>query len=348
MDLDKKETIELGKDFSESKLFEDYYIYRRKIWAETDPDMLLGTIENARKNWQTVTENIERKVFACLLDCAYVGNCSIMVPSMDSPEEASKKHRFFNINVLQQYERKGIGTLLLGKIVESAMSRQVQEIRCWCIKNRNGFCIKHGGTKKATLIKRAFITKDADWQEIQEFTKPSPKNNEYSFEFFEGFPQGQKKVQFIEAYKNFVVECNKFKTDKDFDEKEFTQSMEIFEKMVEVDKNPLLTCFVRDKNGDFAGFTSIINDINKIIAYQQMTGITENHRGKGLGLRLKALASLETVKRFPEVATITTSNDDENRWMIDINEAMGYKVRSHIEQYRFDVEELSKILGEKI
>lgn len=347
MDLDKIEIIELGKDFPESGLFEDYYNYRRCIWAETDPDMLMGTIENARKNWQTGTGNSERKIFACLQDGAFVGNCSIVLPSMDSSEDMLKKYSFFNINVLRQHERKGIGTLLLGKIAESAASRGVQEIRCWCVKERNDFCLQHGGTKKATLIKRAFVTKDADWQEIQEFSKSNSKNSEFSFEFFEGYPQDQKKAQFIEAYKNFVIECDRFKADKSFDEREFAQSLGRFEKIVEVDKNPLLTCFVRDKNCGFAGFTCIMIDgINRKIAYQQMTGITENHRGKGLGLRLKALASLETAKRFPEVATITTSNDDENRWMIAINEALGYKVRSHNEQYIFNAENLTKKLGE--
>lgn len=341
--MDKIEIMELGKDFPESRLFEDYYNYRRQIWAETDPDMLVGTIESARKNWQTGTGNSERKIFACLLDGAFVGNCSIVLPPRDSSEDMSKKYSFFNINVLGQHERKGIGTFMLKKIAECAASRQVQEIRCWCIKQRNGFCLRQEGTKKATLIKRAFVIKDANWQAIDEFAKLWPKNSEYSFEFFEGYPQDQKKAQFIEAYKNFVIECDRFKADKSFDEREFAQSMERFEKIVEADKNPLLTCFVRDKNGDFAGFTCImINGINRKIAYQQMTGITESHRGKGLGLRLKALASLETVKRFPEVATITTTNDDENRWMIAINEALGYKVRSHNEQYSFNVENITK------
>lgn len=348
MDLDKIEIMELGKDFPESGLFEDYYNYRRQIFAQTDPDMLVGSsIESARKHWQTGSGNSERKIFACLLDGAFVGNCSIMLSQIDTPEETPKKPSFFNINVLQEHERKGIGTLLLGKIAECAVSRGVPEIRCWCMKQRNGFCLRHGGTKKATLIKRAFITKDANWQEIEEFAKPSPKNIEYSFEFFERYPQGQKKAQFLEAYKNFVIECDRFRVDKIFDEREFVQSMERFEKIVEADKNPLLTCFVRDKNGYFAGFTCIMIDaiIGKV-AYQQMTGITETHRGNGLGLRLKALASLETVKRFPEVATITTSNDDENRWMIDINEALGYKVRSSNEQYSFNVRNLTKKLGE--
>lgn len=348
MDLDKIEIIELGKDFTESRLFEDYFNYKRQVLAETDPDMLLGTIENARKNWQTNTGNSERKIFACLQDGAFVGNCSIVLPPIDLSEDmSSKKYSFFNINVLRQHERKGIGTLLLKKIAECATSREVQEIRCWCVKQRNGFCLQHGGTKKATLIKRAFVTNDADWQTIHEFAKPSPKNSEYSFEFFEGYPQGQKKAQFIEAYRDFVIECYRFKADKSFDEREFAQSMERFEKIVEADKNPLLTCFIKDKDGNFAGFTCIMVDANNSkMAYQQMTGITESHRGKGLGLRLKALASLETTKRFPGVATITTSNDDENRWMIGINEALGYKVRSHNEQYSFNVENLTKKLGE--
>ena len=54
------------------------------------------------------------------------------------------------------------------------------------------------------------------------------------------------------------------------------------------------------------------------------TLVARAHRGHRLGLRIK-LANLELLLReHPEVRAIDTFNADDNRWMIAVNEAMGF------------------------
>jgi GNAT superfamily N-acetyltransferase len=61
-------------------------------------------------------------------------------------------------------------------------------------------------------------------------------------------------------------------------------------------------------------------------AWQWITVVDRDHRGHGLGLRLK-LANLRRVMREePALRTIDTWNAASNRHMIAINEAMGFRV----------------------
>jgi GNAT superfamily N-acetyltransferase len=80
------------------------------------------------------------------------------------------------------------------------------------------------------------------------------------------------------------------------------------------------TCVVKD------GFAS-----------QGDTLVDRAHRGRRLGLRIK-LANLELlVREHPEVRAIDTFNADDNRWMIAVNEAMGFVPIQHIENSELDL-----------
>lgn len=72
-------------------------------------------------------------------------------------------------------------------------------------------------------------------------------------------------------------------------------------------------------------------------AQQGNTLVTREHRGRRLGLRVK-LANLELlVREHPEVRAIDTFNADDNRWMIAVNEAMGFVAIHHVEDWELDL-----------
>ena len=72
-------------------------------------------------------------------------------------------------------------------------------------------------------------------------------------------------------------------------------------------------------------------------ACQGDTLVTRAHRGHRLGLRIK-LANLELLLReHPEVRAIDTFNADDNRWMIAVNEAMGFVPIRHVEDWELDL-----------
>lgn len=86
------------------------------------------------------------------------------------------------------------------------------------------------------------------------------------------------------------------------------------------------TGVVHDATGELAGYTSVSKTTgNPEYLLQGMTVVHGTHRGHGLGLRLK-LANLDRVRRHePAVRWVETANDETNRPMIAVNEAMGFE-----------------------
>ncbi|MBQ1092086.1 GNAT family N-acetyltransferase [Streptomyces sp. B93] len=99
------------------------------------------------------------------------------------------------------------------------------------------------------------------------------------------------------------------------------------------------TGVVHDASGELAGYTSVSKTTgNPEFLLQGMTVVHRAHRGHGLGLLLK-LANLERVLREePAVRLIETANDETNRPMIAVNEAMGFEPYERLVSWTRDVD----------
>ena len=93
-----------------------------------------------------------------------------------------------------------------------------------------------------------------------------------------------------------------------------------------------------DPHGEIAGSTSMIAypDEPETIEITN-TGVTRQHRGHGLGLRLKAAAQLWVLREQPEARWICTFNNDANTWMLDVNRTLGYQAAEQWPGYEFPV-----------
>jgi GNAT superfamily N-acetyltransferase len=91
-------------------------------------------------------------------------------------------------------------------------------------------------------------------------------------------------------------------------------------------------------DGHLVAFTEASTCVVKDgFACQGDTLVGKAHRGLRLGLRIK-LANLELLLReHPEVRAIDTFNADDNRWMIAVNEAMGFVRIEDIEDWELDL-----------
>ena len=97
----------------------------------------------------------------------------------------------------------------------------------------------------------------------------------------------------------------------------------------------------QEADGSLSGLTEIVHDsAMPYRAEQELTGVRDEHRGRGLGKWLKAEMMFFIRDELPEVRAINTGNADANAAMVSINERMGFKRYQRELCYRFELEAL--------
>jgi len=82
-----------------------------------------------------------------------------------------------------------------------------------------------------------------------------------------------------------------------------------------------------DATGELAGFSEVaVDPSDPGWGHQMLTGVTRAHRGHRLGLLVKAAMAQWLKAAEPQLERIQTWNAESNRYMIAVNEALGYTV----------------------
>jgi GNAT superfamily N-acetyltransferase len=88
-------------------------------------------------------------------------------------------------------------------------------------------------------------------------------------------------------------------------------------------------------SGRLVGFTTVsVSRSEPHLAYQQDTLVLREHRGHGLGLRLKAANALRLMEELPEVSAIRTWNAASNDHMLAVNRRLGYTVDGYSREWQ--------------
>lgn len=87
----------------------------------------------------------------------------------------------------------------------------------------------------------------------------------------------------------------------------------------------LVAAALHRPSGRLAGFTelSVPTDATRAVS-QEDTLVLREHRGHRLGMLLKAANLLQLAREHPEQSMVTTFNAEENRYMLDVNEELGF------------------------
>jgi len=70
------------------------------------------------------------------------------------------------------------------------------------------------------------------------------------------------------------------------------------------------------------------------LAYQSNTIVLREHRGHGLGLRLKAANALAVMRDLPMVRSVRTWNADDNVHMLAVNRELGFQVEGYSREWQ--------------
>ncbi|WP_433122291.1 GNAT family N-acetyltransferase [Arthrobacter koreensis] len=89
----------------------------------------------------------------------------------------------------------------------------------------------------------------------------------------------------------------------------------------------VLVCAARHRtSGELAGHTVLeVNRGNPAVAYQDDTLVLQGHRGNRLGMVMKAGNLRRLGQLFPAVQRVYTWNAEENRYMLAVNEQLGFR-----------------------
>jgi GNAT superfamily N-acetyltransferase len=84
---------------------------------------------------------------------------------------------------------------------------------------------------------------------------------------------------------------------------------------------------VQDDTGEPAGLTEVaVDPADPGWGHQMITAVTKKHRGHRLGLLVKAAMAQWLRQAEPALERIETGNAESNRYMIAVNEALGYTI----------------------
>lgn len=88
-------------------------------------------------------------------------------------------------------------------------------------------------------------------------------------------------------------------------------------------------------SGRLVGFTTVgVSAGEPDLGYQQDTLVLREHRGHGLGLRLKAANALRIMDELPEVTAVRTWNAASNEHMLAVNRRLGYAVDGYSREWQ--------------
>ncbi|MEO6411029.1 MAG: GNAT family N-acetyltransferase [Pedococcus sp.] len=82
---------------------------------------------------------------------------------------------------------------------------------------------------------------------------------------------------------------------------------------------------LHEATGELVGYTQVqVPQAHPRVAFQQDTLVLREHRGHGLGLRMKAAGTLALMEGSPATTSVRTWNADDNAPMLAVNHALGY------------------------
>lgn len=246
-----------------------------------------------------------------------------------APNYDSDKHIVgISINVLPHYRRQGIGTELLRLIV-----KKVEEIDGITtifagsfLESGLAFCKKFGGKENQKGAENRLRIEDVDWDLITSWKEAGEQLSHEEgvvIEMFEDCPD-----EIIEPYTKLYTETMNQQPLGSYDGKIVItpETRREDEKKNHDRKLEWYTMITREKDGTISGLTEMWfhQDIS-YKAFQNLTGVQENYRGRGLGKWLKANMLLWMYDKYPSIKYISTGNADTNAPMLSINRRMGFK-----------------------
>ncbi len=102
------------------------------------------------------------------------------------------------------------------------------------------------------------------------------------------------------------------------------------------------TCVVRDADGAIVAATDVVKrGYEPGLVHQNFTGVHPRVRGRRIGRWVKAAMLRHVLAAHPDTVAIVTENAGSNRWMLAINEELGFRRERIVTYYQVERDRLA-------
>jgi len=235
----------------------------------------------------------------------------------------------FEITVLPEYRRQGLGRQLLSRIADVARQENRRLLMTNTVDRIPGgeaFMTRLGAQKGLETHTNQLCIADLDRDLIGSWLARGQENlAEFELGFWDGaYPEAQLQA---------IADLSTLTNQQPFGELDIEDMHTTPEQLRQVEANLFArgyqrwTFYLVDRaTGKFAGYTETIWNPNRPeVLRQEMTGVFPQYRNTGLGRWLKAAMLDKVLKERSQVKYVRTGNADTNAAMLKINNALGFK-----------------------
>jgi GNAT superfamily N-acetyltransferase len=333
------------RDASETN-FEALNQHINRIRSERLPDDPPIPLQETIQNLRSIPPFVELRQWAGWMDggreIAALGDVVIL------RTEENQRLAQFEINVLPQYRRRGVGRRLLRRIAELAG----QEGRSVLMTNTNdripggaAFMQRIGAMAGLAAHTNQLRLADVDCGLLDDWLRTGQRNLE-AFEL--GFWDGPYPEDLLPAIAGLVELTNQQPLGSlEIEDIHVTpEQLRQLETNLFARGNQRWTLFLRERaTGNFAGYTETVWNPNRPeLLRQELTGVFPQYRNKGLGRWLKAAMLDKILRHRPQVKYVRTGNADSNAAMLKINTLLGFKPYSADTLWQVELQQVNAYL----